>query len=105
MATKYDHEDAHRACAGPVYCSVPGCRTHVGGGRYVRSVADLQFTTHHGQRITLCGRHYLDGLDTCGHSVMAQLRRDADSLVAHFEAAHPAAFSWHPRTPEVKHAT
>lgn len=75
----------------PVYCSVPECKTYVGRGQYVRSFAHVCFTKPNGERVQLCGYHYLVGLDVSGKSVKAQLRADPESIVSQVEAQTKAS--------------
>ncbi len=71
----------------PIYCSVPGCERYIGKGQYARSYADICFTKPDGTRVELCGWHYLKGIDACGVSVDAQLRRDPDSIPSQLRRA------------------
>lgn len=88
-----DPDDVERrsprsSLSGVEFCTVTGCRAYLGNGRYSNgpSIAHVCFTKANGERVRLCGYHYLVGGDIAGITVKAKLLKDPESIPSQLKA-------------------
>jgi hypothetical protein len=82
----FDKDDEAKAAVDtPRYC-YNDHKAYWRDGVYVRARGEIPVKHVSGSTVYLCGRCYYEWLDRRGLSVMAQLRRDPDSIPAQLAA-------------------